>query len=342
MHTEYRIGEKISSSKFSKEDKKAAISAFSDCHKALFFYVLITGAVVFFILLVTVLFFGYKTIEILGNPYFLAGAQILSMYVIGFPAFCIMVKDMPTAYRTKSTVRFGEYISLFLIALALMQLGSIVSYFVSDYLNSHVEMFSPTSFPLNMLQAGSAVPDFLVVVILAPIIEEIMFRKLIIDRLSIYGDRLAVIVSSVAFGLFHGNVSQLFFAIFVGFILGYLYTKTGRLVYSWLLHTMINFVVSAQALLYELYSNAAPEYKLLLEHAIEIVPVVQAVFIALGAILLVRAILKKSYPMSQKCDIEIPKAKLLRVAVLNSGTMLYFAYSVIVILYPFLANNAGF
>ena len=48
-----------------------------------------------------------------------------------------------------------------------------------------------------------------------------MFRKLIIDRMSIYGDKLAIIVSSIAFGLFHGNFYQIFYATLIGFILGY-------------------------------------------------------------------------------------------------------------------------
>ena len=62
---------------------------------------------------------------------------------------------------------------------------------------------------------------FLVVVIIGPIVEELMFRKLMIDRLGRYGDAVAITVSSIAFGLFHGNFYQFFYAAMLGFVLGY-------------------------------------------------------------------------------------------------------------------------
>ena len=42
-------------------------------------------------------------------------------------------------------------------------------------------------------------------VIIAPVMEELVFRKYLVDRLVPYGQKTAVVLSGLFFGLFHGN-----------------------------------------------------------------------------------------------------------------------------------------
>ena len=81
-------------------------------------------------------------------------------------------------------------------------------------------------------------------VILAPEIEEYIFRKQLIDRMHIYGEKLAVVTSALMFGLFHGNLSQFFYAFALGLVFGYVYLKTGKLRYNISLHMLINLIGS--------------------------------------------------------------------------------------------------
>ena len=89
---------------------------------------------------------------------------------------------------------------------------------------------------------------FVAMVVLAPIVEELMFRKLMIDRLSIYGDKTAIIFSSVAFGLMHGNLYQFFYAALLGALFGYVYTKTHKIHYTMIMHAIVNFMGSIAVL----------------------------------------------------------------------------------------------
>ena len=50
--------------------------------------------------------------------------------------------------------------------------------------------------------------QIIAMVILAPMAEELIFRKILINRLIKYGEGCAVILSGVVFTLFHGNFSQ--------------------------------------------------------------------------------------------------------------------------------------
>ena len=111
----------------------------------------------------------------------------------------------------------------------------------------------------------------LCMVILAPVIEEFLFRRQIIDRIRVYGERRAILVSAVMFGLFHGNLSQMFYAGVLGLVFGYVYLKTGKLRYSIILHALINFMGSI----------LAPELLSSLDLAAESVPVPAVIYLVL-------------------------------------------------------------
>ena len=72
--------------------------------------------------------------------------------------------------------------------------------------------------------------------------EEIFYRKLVIDRLRRYGELFAVIASGILFGLIHGNFSQFFYAAMIGIVFGIVYLRTGRIRYTIGLHMAINLV----------------------------------------------------------------------------------------------------
>jgi membrane protease YdiL (CAAX protease family) len=61
--------------------------------------------------------------------------------------------------------------------------------------------------------------------IIAPIAEEFIYRGAVLRGLEKYGKKFAILVSAMLFGLMHGNFYQVFMAIGVGIILGYLATE---------------------------------------------------------------------------------------------------------------------
>lgn len=83
-----------------------------------------------------------------------------------------------------------------------------------------------------------------VVAILAPIVEEIVFRgailRLLLECFSGKKAWIAIVISAVAFGLFHGNLAQAVNASFLGLILGWLYYRTKSIVPSMVLHLVNN------------------------------------------------------------------------------------------------------
>lgn len=95
-----------------------------------------------------------------------------------------------------------------------------------------------------MMINSSAFLRILVVGIGAPVFEELIFRKFLIDRTIKHGVFLSVFLSGIMFGLFHGNFQQFFYATFVGWFFAYIYAKTGRIWITILLHMVINMTTS--------------------------------------------------------------------------------------------------
>lgn len=58
--------------------------------------------------------------------------------------------------------------------------------------------------------------------IVAPIIEECIYRGAVLRSLEKYGRGFSILASAILFGLMHGNFYQIFMATIVGIILGYL------------------------------------------------------------------------------------------------------------------------
>jgi len=79
------------------------------------------------------------------------------------------------------------------------------------------------------------------VVVVGPIAEELVFRGMTYERIRNYlGVKPAVIISSLMFGLWHGNVVQFVYAFIVGIILSVYYEKSGSLHACVLAHMAMN------------------------------------------------------------------------------------------------------
>ncbi|MBR4467286.1 MAG: CPBP family intramembrane metalloprotease [Clostridia bacterium] len=83
----------------------------------------------------------------------------------------------------------------------------------------------------------------------APVVEELVFRKTLLDVLHPYGQTCAATVTALLFGLIHGNSGQFFLAFFLGLLFAAVYQKTGRVIYTIALHFIINLTASVPDIL---------------------------------------------------------------------------------------------
>ena len=168
---------------------------------------------------------------------------VISVDIIGFPLILGLTRNIPTREIQKQKFGFFKFLPYifmtFGIGIPLSCVGSIINTLLTLPFGG-----SNTSVILELLNSSSLLPRILVVGILAPIFEELIFRKVLIDRLSRYSTFLAVFVSGLFFGLYHGNFSQFFFATGIGLLFAFLYSKTGKIHLTIILHMIVNLFTS--------------------------------------------------------------------------------------------------
>lgn len=116
--------------------------------------------------------------------------------------------------------------------LANAIISAVFSIFGSAPQGSGLEMsYSLSSFFLNIIT----------IAVIPALFEEFAFRGIMMGLLrKRFSASASIIISAAAFGLMHGNFSQMPFAFLMGLILGYLYAATGSLWVPMLVHFLNN------------------------------------------------------------------------------------------------------
>jgi len=168
----------------------------------------------------------------------------IAMYGMAFPTYLLMSKPMEKIPPEKHKMSFGSFLICLMICVGQMVAGNLVGTVINVILTTllpNTEAYSLNAFVFNEN------PYFFLflAVICAPIIEEIILRKVFIDRVRKFGDGWAILFSGLLFGFLHGNFTQFFYATFLGWFLAFIYVKTGKLQYTIAMHMILNFLGSA-------------------------------------------------------------------------------------------------
>jgi len=102
---------------------------------------------------------------------------------------------------------------------------------------------------------GGRILLFILLVIVPAVVEELLFRKVILESLTEYGQLFALLVSSAAFALMHCSPVQIPYAFAGGLIMGFTVLKTRSVVPSMLIHGANN-LLSYVYLILETYMPA--------------------------------------------------------------------------------------
>lgn len=181
--------------------------------------------------------------------------SMLPMYLIGQPAMAFLITRIPAqTIERDRPMTAGQLLAAFCISLAIMYVsnfvGTVITFMIGIAKGSAVQ---------NVLSELVLEADPLVVfvftVLCAPAAEELLFRKLLADRAVKYGEKTAVLLSGLMFGLFHGNLNQFVYAFTLGMFFAFIYVKTGRIRYTIILHMMVNFMGGVASTLIVKFSN---------------------------------------------------------------------------------------
>ena len=338
MENNIQVLDKKAERKERRKVARQATRAFSRIFFSLVVYILVAGLVLVAAETVLLLALGEEgAVAAMEKPYVMWGLRVLAMYIVAFPLFLKMVKKLPRKDIEKSSMGFGSFIGTFFICQAAMLIGNLISTYLVEFISGIMGHEIPNTTSDLILESPLWLV-ILVAVIIGPIVEELIFRKAIIDRTAMYGEKFSVAVSALAFGLFHGNLSQLIYATMFGSILGWVYVKTGKIKNTCILHIIINFFGSVPAILLndkiQLVSEMAMEESIadMETFMAALVPVaiysiLQYMAMFIGIAIYIKRRDNDEMKLSKIGDIQISGWRRFRCAVLNFGALLFYAFS---------------
>lgn len=164
------------------------------------------------------------------------------LYLIAIPAGLLLFRLIPASEPKTCKISAKSFLSFVPMIMFVSYAGNIIGNLLSALLSGGMADNALLDYALDNHPL-----KVVVMVILAPLLEEYVFRKQLIDRTRCYGEKTAVLLSGFAFGLFHMNLFQFFYAFAGGCLMAYLYVRTGRLRYPVILHSIVNFMGSVLA-----------------------------------------------------------------------------------------------
>ncbi len=243
----YRSSEPISNFDVSPEEgkslKKQYFSTFLRIiiHSASSF---ITAQIVFTLMSMMGYVFRYTddNIAIIDWQYSLAA----SLPSIFFCLFIFLGDVMSKEVKVSSCFRTDRITGkMFIGFFGMIMLAYAVSMFLQSFIIEGMFALGISPISEDMLTESDITDKYLITelittVILAPVAEELMYRGVVLRRLSAVSQRFAIFVSAAMFGLMHGNLLQAVMGFIVGIVLGYAAVKTGSLVLPVLGHIFVN------------------------------------------------------------------------------------------------------
>lgn len=262
--------------------------------------------------------------------------SVLPLYLIGMPVLIALVKKIPGTAPQQHKMKGGHFVLALIMCYAVMYTSNFVGVIITNII-SMIKGQPVDNAIFDIALNSNMVVTFIYMVICAPILEEYVFRKLIIDRTQQFGQGVAVVVSGVMFGLFHGNLSQFIYATTLGMFFAFLYVKTGNLKITIALHMIINFMGAIISTLllkgihFAEYSQiaASGDVEALMSFMLSNLPawiaymIYAAVLLLLvitGIVLLI--VFHKRFVLAQG-EVSIPKGKRFTTIFLNFGMLVY-------------------
>lgn len=275
--------------------------------------------------------------SLLDNPNLSLLVSMLPTYTIAFPLTSLLIHQVPGVQMKKHNMKPTQLLGAFAISYALMYLSNLAGQFFTNIIG--IIKGSPVDDAIaDLVSELNPLTAFFVMVLLAPALEEWIFRKLLVDRTIRYGEGTAIFLSGLMFGLFHGNLNQFVYTFLIGAFWAFIYVKTGRLRYTIYLHMALNFMGSVGSLFFlgaistlEGGSSAMNGFHFLLGMLIPLAIVIPYLIVVFGLVISGIVLLVTNWKRFRLIPAElfIPKEKRFSVIFSNAGMILYVLFWII-------------
>ena len=192
---------------------------------------------------------GDQTLQnLLLDPMFSVMLQMGLSILIFVPSYAMAARSLgPKKREARPVIEFGGFkaglgIAVMLISMGVFMVGNMATSIISQ-LFTNLFGYTPQGGDFTAPRSiYGTIAFFIVVSVLPALIEEFAMRGVILGTLRAHSQPLAVVASSVIFGLMHGNMVQAPFAFVGGIALGYATLVTRSIWPAVIVHFLNNFL----------------------------------------------------------------------------------------------------
>lgn len=170
------------------------------------------------------------------------------IYSCGFPilaevtSIIIGIKLLKLDFKpmfTRENYSGGTVAKLITLSVGLQTAASFIVTFISEILRmfglegSTADLSATTSLPANLIM-------YFYACLLGPVLEELLYRGVILQSMRKYNERFAIFLSAAVFGLMHQNYQQAILGFLVGVPLAIVTIKSGSIIPAIFTHIFLN------------------------------------------------------------------------------------------------------
>ena len=253
-------------------------------------------------------------------------------YLAALPVCLLLSRICPGQKPEQHKMKPLQLILAVPCAFTLMYAGNLIGTIITTVLGLATGVKFSNETIQELLFNDNGIFFAAIAVLAAPVAEELLFRKLLIDRVKKYGSGLAIVTSGLMFGLFHGNLTQFFYAAIIGCFFAFVYVRTGKIIYTMFLHMCVNTLGGLLPLLVLGDLDLSSLSKRLMAGDVTALSPRLMIYSAciyglmiLGVVILV---MKKKQFRIDPPEAPVPKSKRAAVVMLNIGFLLLFAFCI--------------
>lgn len=168
---------------------------------------------------------------------------MLSVIILLILARLLLKVDLKEMMRPRK-----EHISQGLLWMPMcLLINLVISYFISllqMYLSDFGVTIPESDFSITTPDTASIVMQFIYVIVLGPLLEELVYRGLVLTLLRPFGKWLAVVVSALIFGMMHGNIPQMTSSFASALVMGIVAIQCGSIIPTLIIHICNNILAS--------------------------------------------------------------------------------------------------
>jgi len=248
-----------------------------------------------------------------GNTWLPILATFLPLYLLALPAFLLILRKQrsmpfPGEKQPIPGAVIGQSVFACYAVMILCNLAIGVGLYTLIAMLKGSETVNPLT---EIVLDGNPFAVLPFVVLGAPLLEEYVFRGVLLKHLGAFGAKPYILFSALVFALFHANLTQIIYAFAMGLILAGMTYYSGTIKYAVVTHMAVNFM-----------GSALPVLLLRLGDIGETITGVMAfVFAGIGVIAAILLLPKRKQLVFEPAAVLLPKGVMLR----NAGMILFIA-----------------